>query len=443
VGEGFACLGFRSRLGKDLAAQTVNSGMIGRGRSIDTLYRRTGALRTAGGRPFSWRSFDHVEDSLGAFYSYFTELVGFGKFDEGKTMGLATYGADTIGEAVLGIVGLTGDGEIRFGAPQRSAVKALADRHRAAPGSDEDFQARADLARAAQLVLEEALLRNAVQLHQRAGLDRLCVSGGVFMNCAANYRLLTDGPFAEVFVHGASGDNGTALGAALHGHYEVTGAMRDPAAAQPVIYTGRQYGDERFLAALRSAGDELHFRRSDRVARETAGLLAGGYVVGWFQGGSEFGARALGNRSILADPRRPEMKDRINMLVKGRESFRPFAPSVLAERQSDFYDVNTDSPYMCVNAMALGGGTRIPAVTHVDGSARFQTVRRDLNPLYHELISEFDAITGVGVLLNTSFNESEPIVETPEQAVDCFLRTDIDVLVLGPYVATRTGSALP
>lgn len=421
----------------DNRAETV-SYFSGAGSDITLLARQTGVVRRKNeGQPFRWSNFDHVEDSLGVFYSYITDLLGFGEYEEGKTMGLAAYGTDELAGVLQEIVPLADDGSIRFRADEREQVRALVtDRLDGARTTNAEFETKAAIARAAQVVLEHAILRHADLLHEQTGADTLCVSGGVFMNCAANYHLVKSGPFRQVFVHGASGDNGTGIGAALYGYHRHSELPRRPATA-PVIYTGRGYSEAEFLEALERRQDEVVVRRSSEVAAETAQLLAAQHVVGWFQGGSEFGARALGNRSILADPRDPGAKDRINAMVKGREAFRPFAPSVLAERQSEYFDLPDFSPYMCVNARVIGAAEAIPAVVHVDGTARIQTVDRDVNPLYHELISEFAALTGVAVLLNTSFNEREPIVETPDQAIDCFLRTDMDHLVLGCFIVTK------
>jgi carbamoyltransferase len=419
----------------DERAETV-SYLTGKGVDFTLAGRHTGRVRRLDEtRPFSWTNFDHVEDSLGVFYSYVTDALGFGEYEEGKTMGLAAYGDDHLVAPMEEIVGLREDGSIRFRASERDEIKRMLGSRLRTAGGD-DFHVRADYARAAQGVLERSILRHAERLRDITGLDNLCVSGGIFMNCAANYHLVKNGPFRNVYMHGASGDNGTAIGAALYGYHQNTAAERKP---QNVVvsYTGRVYPESEMLEALDTHTDELIWQLSADVVADTARLLAGGQIVGWYQGGSEFGARALGNRSILADPRDPGAKERINAMVKGREAFRPFAPSVLAERQSEYFDVTTASPYMSINARVIAAGDQIPAVTHVDGTARFHTVDRAVNPLYHALISAFADLTGVGVLLNTSFNEREPIVETPEQAVECFLRTDMDRLVLGRYIVAK------
>jgi carbamoyltransferase len=405
---------------------------------IRLLHRDTGAVVREDQRlPFSWANFDFVEDSAGVLYSHVTDLIGFGEYEEGKTMGLAAYGKAGDAAELGHIVLVDDEGRIRFGRAERDALDAVHRAMMAAARTDADvFAVRAAFAAAVQSLLEEVVLRQARSIHERTGADALCVSGGVFMNCPANYRLVTEGPFREVFLHGACGDNGTAIGAALHGYHTGSGLPRTPM-TRPVTYTGRTYGEDDHVRALEKHPDRLVFRRSPDIAAETAEVLAAGGVVGWFQGGSEFGARALGNRSILADPRDPGIKDKLNLVVKGREAFRPFAPSVLFERQGEYYDITVESTHMCLNAMSRADGPPLPGVTHVDGSARIQSVRADVNPLYHRLISRFAELTGVGVVLNTSFNEREPIVETPEQAVDCFLRTDIDRLALGPFMVSK------
>jgi carbamoyltransferase len=236
-------------------------------------------------------------------------------------------------------------------------------------------------------------------------------------------------------MHGATGDSGTAIGSALLAYAEATGRMPASAPGQ-VIYTGREYAVDEILDALRST-DGIHWRSDDTVAR-AAQALAEGHIVGWFQGRSEFGPRALGNRSILADPGRPGMKDRINRVIKHRETFRPFAPSILLEHQTELIDSAAPSWYMCLNGQVLPAAReRLAAATHVDHSARYQSVTRDSNPRYHELIERFSALTGTPALLNTSFNDSEPIVESPSDALASFLRTELDCLVVGDYFVTK------
>lgn len=384
-------------------------------------------------RPYSWANLGHVEDSLGEFYSYGTELLGFGMYEEGKTMGLAAHGGDRFHKPVAEIVRMDDTGGIVFRDVERRELEALA-QSELRGGFDGDFAAYADLAHATQHLLEEALLRRIEDVRSVVDSSSLCLSGGIFMNCVANRRLMVEGPFERVFVHGASGDNGTALGAALWGHASVTSAR---ATVEPVIFGGRSYSRSEMLNSLEQEAHRLRWREVDNVARAAAEEIDRGGVVAWFQGGSEFGARALGNRSILADPRRSDMQDRINSLVKGRELFRPFAPSVLWERAGEYFKMPRDSPFMCVNAL-VREPRRLPAVSHVDSTARVQTVRREDNPRYYDLIRAFaDRPGGVAVVLNTSFNEQEPIVETPAEAVACFLRTRIDALYLGDFVVTK------
>jgi carbamoyltransferase len=368
--------------------------------------------------------------------------IGFESYEEGKTMGLAAYGRETYVSLIGDHLGLQDDGIIRFDAADRESLSRLIQHElQKARNESECFQVKADFAKASQLHLQEALLRHAVRIYELVESDVLCVSGGVFMNCVANYHLLTESPFEKVFVHGAAGDNGTAVGAALYGYYKESGATRRGATTR--LSRGREYAVDEVVAALDDRRDSVVYEQCDDVCVVAAKLLADGKIIGWFQGGSEFGARALGNRSILADPRDPTMRDRINARVKGREWFRPLAPSVLEEYQASYYDLVDPSPYMALSARVLpGADSRLPATTHVDGSARLQTVAREENPLYHSLIMEFFKLTGVPVVLNTSFNEHEPIVETPSDALECFLRAGLDHLVIGPFLVTKTEASV-
>jgi carbamoyltransferase len=276
------------------------------------------------------------------------------------------------------------------------------------------------------------------------------MAGGTALNCVANAVLHREGPFDDVWVQPAAGDAGTALGAALHVWHHELGQPRRFVMRH--AYFGPEYSEERIATALRArlpgldtegrAGAHRARRWPDEqdLTRDTAAALARGAVVGWFQGRGEWGPRALGNRSILADPRRAEVKDVLNARVKRREAFRPFAPSILEERVGDWFDGARADPFMVtVHPVRPGQRAKIPAVTHVDGTARLQAVSRETNPRFWSLIRAFEEETGVPILLNTSFNESEPIVHTPEEALDCFLRTRMDRLVLGDWTVDRAG----
>jgi carbamoyltransferase len=412
----------------------------------------------------------HWPDSLGLLYSAFTYYTGF-KVNSGeyKMMGLAPYGepryADVIYDELLDLredgsfvlnqryfnylTGLTMTNrrfDRLFGGPPRS------------PESD-ITQREMDLARSVQDVCEEIMLRMARTAHRETGLDKLCLAGGVALNCVGNGRILREGPFKEIWIQPAAGDAGGALGVAQliwHRHCKESRQMVEARDGMRGAYLGPEYFPDEILAYLDSV--DAVYRRLDRedLLERGAELLATGKVVGWFNGRMEFGPRALGSRSILGDPRNPEMQAKMNLKIKFRESFRPFAPTVLAERVGDYFELDRESPYMLLVAPvrenrrlpqgvedeSLWGIARlnrprsdIPAVTHVDYSARVQTVRRDDNRDYYDLIRNFEQRTGCPVVVNTSFNvRGEPIVCTPQDAYTCFMRTKMDVLVLWPFL---------
>ncbi|MBB1253723.1 carbamoyltransferase family protein [Streptomyces alkaliterrae] len=419
--------------------------------------------------PLSEIRFPH---SLGLLYSAFTYFCGF-KVDSGeyKLMGLAPYGTPryerTIRERLIDVKDdgsfrldmryfeylrgevMTGGGfEELFGGPRRSPEGPLTER---------EF----DLAASVQKVTEEVVLRLARTARERTGESRLCLAGGVALNCVANGRVIQEGVFDEVWIQPAAGDAGGALGAALLTAHE-GGAPRSH------LGTGRDgmsgsllgpgYGDEEIAAFLEREGIPHERLGPERLAERVADVLAQEKIVGWFQGRMEFGPRALGARSILGDPRSPRMQSAMNLKIKFRESFRPFAPSVLEEDVKDYFDLPQESPYMLVVApvaesrrlLDVDEGqasgldllrvqrSTIPAVTHVDHSARVQTVSERNNAPYHRLLSAFKAATGCSVLVNTSFNvRGEPIVNTPADAYTCFMRTDIDYLALGGFLLTK------
>ena len=292
------------------------------------------------------------------------------------------------------------------------------------------------VAAALQATLEEAYLHLLRELSVRTRLPNVCLAGGVALNAVANGRIRPETDFDGLFVQPAAGDSGTAVGAAYWVWNQELGRPRT--FVMEHAYTGPSYPDERCDSAARAAGLEPQRLEDDALFPFVAERIAAGDVVGWFQGRMEFGPRALGNRSIVVDPRRDGMKDVLNARIKHREAFRPFAPSILAEATRDWYDQDYASPFMVLVYKARAGkGELIPAVTHVDDTARLQTVEQRVAPRYHRLIKEFEKRTGVPVLLNTSFNENEPIVMTPEHAVETFLKTKMDLLVLGNQVVRR------
>ena len=278
------------------------------------------------------------------------------------------------------------------------------------------------------------------QVQARTGMTNLCLAGGVALNAVANGRIRPETPFEGVYIQPAAGDSGIAVGAAYYVWNQVLGEPRG--FVMEHAYTGPEYTDDEHEAALGAAGLEPERLSDDDLFRTVAERIAAGDVVGWFQGRMEFGPRALGNRSIVTDPRRHDMKDILNARIKHREPFRPFAPSMLAEKVGEWYEQDYTSPFMIlVYKTRADKRDKIPAVNHVDDTGRVQTVEERVSPRYYRLIAEFERQTGVPILLNTSFNENEPIVMTPEEAVDTFLKTKMDVLVLGNYVVRRNASS--
>jgi carbamoyltransferase len=293
-----------------------------------------------------------------------------------------------------------------------------------------------DVAASLQTVLEEAYLHVLGALWERTETPNLCLAGGVALNAVANGLVRLETPFRELYVQPAAGDSGTAVGAAFHVWNQELGRPRG--FVMEHAYTGPAYTNEECAAAIAGAGLPSERLDDDSLFPLVAGRIAEGDVVGWFQGRMEFGPRALGNRSIVVDPRRPDMKDILNARIKHREPFRPFAPSILAEATGEWFEQDYPSPFMIlVYKTRADKRERIPAVNHVDDTGRLQTVDERVSPRYHRLIREFGNLTGVPVVLNTSFNENEPIVMTPEDAVACFAKTRMDVLVLGNHVVHR------
>jgi carbamoyltransferase len=415
----------------------------------------TTALGRGSGGDFELLKEIRFPHSLGLLYSTFTYFLGFRvNSAEYKVMGLAPYGrprfADRIREE---IVHVDEDGAFRlnlryfdFETGLTMASNAFSDlwgRPPRRPGEPLDAFHK-DLAASIQQVTEEVVLRTTRHLHRLTGEENLCMAGGVALNCVANGRILRESPFLRLWVQPASGDAGGSLGAALAVWHRFLGGERmrdddDGRDGQSASLLGTEYDDRSVEELLRSRSAVFDRLPDGELFDYAARRLDRGAVVGWFQGRMEFGPRALGNRSILADPRRAGMLDEVNRRVKYRESFRPFAPAVLEERVGEYFELDRPSPYMLlVASVAPGGRGAIPAVTHVDGSARVQTVARDDNPRFHQLLATFDGLTGCPVLLNTSFNvRGEPIVESPADAYRCFMRTGIDLLVLNNYVLRK------
>lgn len=399
------------------------------------------------GNQLSMRQEIGYPHSLGMFYGTFTQFLGFQfNSDEYRVMGLAPYGQPRYLEEVSQLVELLPGGRYRLQLPffdfyrQTGTGRWYNDRLvellGPARGEDDPIEQRhMDLAASVQAFFEKAMLHLASHAREATGSKNLALCGGCALNSVANGKLAASGLFDKVYVQPASHDAGTALGAALWIHHGILGKSRNH--VMDAAYLGPAFEGDAIAQALDEAG--VDYRASDDVAADTAQLVAEGNVVGWFQGRMEFGPRALGSRSILADPRRAEMKDVVNKKIKFREEFRPFAPSVLEERCAEWFEWSGQAPFMLfVCPVVPDKRERIPAVTHVDGSARIQTVSARANPVYHRMISHFEEATGVPVVLNTSFNiKGEPIVNTPAEAIRCFLRTDMDNLVIGDYVASK------
>ncbi|MPQ96897.1 carbamoyltransferase [Modestobacter sp. I12A-02628] len=382
--------------------------------------------------------------SLGLLYSTLTAYLGFEvNSDENKVMGLAPYGRPTFVAALSELIHQLPEGQFELDAryfdftdPSRMYTDALSDVLGIPPRPPDapTEGAHTDVARSLQVVLEDVLLEKARHLFRVTGNPRLCYAGGVALNCVANARIRQDGPFAEMFVQPAAGDAGGSIGAAALAHHRLTGGFRAERLVDARL--GPSYDTTELAHALQAAGVPFSDHCDDQHGpiSQTADMLAAGAVVGWYQGRMEFGPRALGARSILADPRDPGMRDRINDLVKKREAFRPFAPSVAAERTAEFFDFHGSSPFMLDTAQVRRPAD-LPAIAHVDGSARLQTVDAAVDPRFHALLTAFAARTGFPILLNTSFNlRGEPIVCTPGDALASFVRCGLDALVIGNLI---------
>ncbi len=403
--------------------------------------------------------------SLGLFYSAVTQYLGFLKFgDEYKVMGLAAYGETAQLDALRDIVRTEGNGfrlgleyfthhrtgpemswaeadktpslgklfseamERRLG-PKRNPEEPLEQRHR-------------NLASALQARLEEVYLGMLKKLGERTGLKAVCLAGGVAFNCVANGKIFDTTGFEQIYVQPAAGDGGLSVGAAYYVWHQILGKPRS--FVMDHAYWGPGYTRDEIRHALDTkglgmSGCQVEELAGDNLMQRTAAIVADGKILGWFQGRAEWGPRALGNRSIVADPRRPEMKEILNQRIKHREIFRPFAPSILAESTGEWFEKSHPSPFMTLAySVRPEKRDKIPAPTHVDGTGRLQTVTREANPRYWSLIKAFEQLTGVPVVLNTSFNDNEPIVCRPEEALDCFQRTQMDALVLDDFLITRS-----
>ena len=396
--------------------------------------------------------------SLGSFYSMICEFIGYRKYgDEGKVMGLAPYGRDTYCEQIKKIIGMkngsfqldltyfkplgsnqgmqiNGEGTVHLARHFSGAMERLFGPPREPLA--EITQRDMDLAYAMQHCFEEVFFHCLKQLHKKFPIEQLAMAGGCALNSVANGKIFSRTSFQQTWIQPAAGDEGLAIGAALHTYHAVLKQPRRHRMHHS--YLGPEFSDPRIEADLKDA--RLRYRRLDRepLLDAVATRIAAGDVVGWFQGRMEWGPRALGNRSILAHPGLPDMKDVLNARIKHREWFRPFAPSILAEHQNEYFEHNHPSPFMLhVYEIRPDKRKQLCAVNHVDDTGRLQSVARDENPLYYDLIRAFQKKTGIPVVLNTSFNENEPIVCAPHEAIDCFLRTRMDALAIGPFLAMK------
>jgi carbamoyltransferase len=401
--------------------------------------------------------------SLGMMYTAVTQFLGFhGYGDEFKVMGLAPYGRPRHVDAVRQLVTLTDAGKFELsldyfrhwsdgvemewddGYPTLGRVYSDRLTHLLGPAREPSAPLTAreeDIAHSLQVVYEDCTMHVLNGLWEQTRQEAVCLAGGCAMNSVANGKVRQRTPFTSVYIQPAAGDNGTALGAAYWVWHETL--RHERAFVMEHAYWGTSHNAERVLASIPDRDDAWEYDiemcpTSAEAARVAAALVASGHVVGWYQGRMEWGARALGNRSILADPRRSDVRELINTKIKFRERFRPFAPSIAEEALHDYFEDGAPDPFMQqVYPVRADKRSVIPAVTHVDGSGRLQTVSARTNPTYYTLIKEFERITGVPVVLNTSFNENEPIVDTPEQALDCFMRTRMDAIVLHNAVVRR------
>ena len=390
----------------------------------------------------------HFPHSVGLLYSAFTYYLGFKvNSAEYKVMGLAPYGEPKYVDRIKQLITIKDDGTFRLnmkhfsfdyglkmykpsfetimGAPTRSMES----------GPLEQFHK--DVARSLQEVVNEVMVKLATNIVERTGLKRLCLAGGVALNCVANGHILRDSPVDEIFIQPAAGDNGGAMGAALWLWHQVLNKQRDWKLTSP--YLGPEYSEQQMQQTLDQYGAVYHRMDTEALLDTTTDLLNDAKVIGWHQGRMEWGPRALGHRTIMGDPRHPQMREIINAKIKMREGFRPFAPTVLEEDTEAYFQLNCPSPYMLLVAPVREDIPPLPSITHVDGSARVQTIRQDQDDLYYRLIKRFKDKTGCSVVINTSMNvRGEPIVNTPEDTYRCFMRTHMDALVMGPFILHKS-----
>ena len=405
---------------------------------------------------------DHVlfPHSLGIFFTALTQWLGFPHYgDEGKVQGLAPYGKPVYMEEMHKLVKLQPNGQFDLnldyfvhhaagaemtwddGSPaigrlfSNKMIELLGEPREKGSEYTEHY---INVAASMQQMLEDAEFHVIRDAYQRTGKKALCLAGGVALNSSLNGKILLETPFQDIYIQPAAGDAGTSLGAAYYVYNQVLGNPRNY--VQTHSYTGPSFSNAEIESVLKERGVSYKTFSDEELPKETAAVIEEGNVVGWFQGAAEWGPRALGNRSIVADPRREDMKEILNARIKHREAFRPFAPSILGSAAGDYFEQSYPDPFMLkVYKVRDEKRSAIPATTHVDGTGRLQTVERDVNERYWDLINAFGERTGVPVVINTSFNDNEPIVCTPEEGLNCFDRTHMDVIVLGNFMVRKTG----
>ena len=390
--------------------------------------------------------------SVGLFYSAFTYFLGF-KVNEGeyKLMGLSAYGKPNYYDLIMkNLVDVKNDGSVHLNMKYFSFTydKVMTNKNFSdlfgVPPRKEDSNAEQihyDIAASAQLVLEDILLKMVNHVHEKTGMKNLCFGGGVALNGVANHRILKDGPFENLHIPPSPGDGGSAIGCAQYLYYchkkNKRTIEQNSERVRNNIYVGPSFSDDEIKSFLEENNIDYEYLEREQLLQTTAKLISEQNIVGWYQGKMEWGPRALGNRSILADPRDGKMKNVLNEKIKHREAFRPFAPSIIEEYVSEYFDIDITSPYMLL-VVPVKKPEKIPAVTHVDGTGRLQSVSKNINPLYYDLINEFYKITGVPVIVNTSMNVmGEPIVTSPEEAFKMWARTEMDNLVMGNYLISE------
>ena len=390
--------------------------------------------------------------SVGLFYSAFTYFLGF-KVNEGeyKLMGLSAYGKPNYYDLIMeNLVDVKNDGSIHLNMKYFSFTydnvmtnKNFSDLFGILPRKEDSNaeQIHYDIAASAQLVLDDILLKMVNHVHEKTGMKNLCFGGGVALNGVANHRILKDGPFENLHIPPSRGDGGSAIGCAQYLYYchkkNKRTIEQNSERVRNNIYVGPSFSDDEIKSFLEENNIDYEYLEREQLLQTTAKLISEQNIVGWYQGKMEWGPRALGNRSILADPRDGKMKNVLNEKIKHREAFRPFAPSIIEEYVSEYFDIDITSPYMLL-VVPVKKPEKIPAVTHVDGTGRLQSVSKNINPLYYDLINEFYKITGVPVIVNTSMNVmGEPIVTSPEEAFKMWARTEMDNLVMGNYLISE------